>query len=189
MFVQTPLLYVATHIQCSHRRSALRIHTDGCGPVQMASPDIGVCRVPVRSPGVLSGRIATGGGLLPFPLCGQADFIPQVRTQPATEGNCVGPGDILSRMIILLAILLAGLRLTLCQPLPPSLITVAILRLEKTAVLRPGDRIFADGKRLHGERPGIVFEGNFPARHLQPDKLGQTVAVQPYAGARIADVG
>jgi len=68
-------------------------------------------------------------------------------------------------MIILLAILLARLRLTLCQPAPPALLAVAIRRFEKTAVLRPGDRIFTDRKRLHGKRLGIVFEGNFPARY------------------------
>src|SRR5262247_3573420 len=110
----------------------------------MALPDIGVCRVPVRSPGVLPGRVAASGGLLPFPLRGQTDFIPQARAQPAAEGDCVVPGDGLSRMIVLLAILLAGLLLALCQPAPPASLTVAILRFEKTAVLRPGDGIFAD---------------------------------------------
>src|SRR4029450_13035332 len=114
--------------------------------------------------GILPGRVATGGSLLPFPLRGQADFIPQARAQPAAEGHCIVPGDILSRMIILLAILLARLCLMLCQPSPPALLAVAILPFEETAVLCPGDGIFTDRKRLHGECPGIVFEGNFPSR-------------------------
>src|SRR5262247_1047914 len=131
----------------------------------MALPDIGVCRVPVRSPGVLPGRVAASGGLLPFPLRGQTDFIPKACAQPAAEGDCIVPGDVLSRMIILLAILLAELRLTLHQPLPPALLIVTIVRFEKTAVLRPGDGIFTDRKRLHGEHPGIVYDCNVPARH------------------------
>ena len=92
-------------------------------------------------------------------------------------------------MIILLAILLVRLRLTLCQPSPPASLTVAILRFEKTAVMRPRDWILTDGKRLHSERRGIVFEGNFPSRYRQPDKLGQTIAVEHDTWARIANVG
>src|SRR5215510_10173793 len=107
----------------------------------MAFPGIGVYRIPVRSPGILPGRIAASHRLLPFPLRGQADLIPQACAQPAAEGDCIVPGDVLSRMIILLAILLARLRLTLCQSSPPALLAVVILRFEKTAVLHPGDGI------------------------------------------------
>src|SRR5262249_625975 len=149
----------ATHIECPYRRSSLKIQTDCGGPAQTALLGIGVCSVPANSPGILLGRITASGGLLPFTLRGQADFIPQVAAQPVAEGDSIVPGDVLSRVIILLAILLARLRPTLCQPAPPALLAVAILRFEKTAVLRPGDGIFADSKRPHGERPSILFEG------------------------------
>src|SRR4030095_2768538 len=93
MFVKTPLPHIATHIQCPYRRSALRIHTDGGGPAQITLPGTGVCRVPVRSPGIPPGCIAASGGLLPFPLRGQADFIPPARAYAHAEGGCVRTGD------------------------------------------------------------------------------------------------
>ena len=64
-----------------------------------------------------------------------------------------------------------GAHVKLGQLTPPARLMIAILGNEKTAVLRPDDGIFTDGKRLDCERPGIVLQGNLPPWHLQPDKI------------------
>ena len=165
VLVQTPLLHIATHIQHPYRRSTLWIQADRDGAAQTILIGIGVFRMPLTPPGIFIGWIPTGSGLLPFPLGGQAYLIPQACTQPAAEGNRVVPGDVLGWMIVLLAVLLTWLLITRRQSLPPVCIPVAIRCLEKAAVLRPGNRIFADLKRLHGECPGVVFKGDFPCWH------------------------
>jgi hypothetical protein len=87
-----PLPDIPAHVERAAGAGPIRVATHRRGRANISFLRIRLCRIPIVAPG-LDPPVAAPRRFLPLRLAGQAHRVDQRRSEPATEGACLVPGD------------------------------------------------------------------------------------------------